>query len=260
MHDLRPILEHVPPALMVIFRLGGLMVFAPMYGSVAIPVRVKVFLAVVLGLAVYPLIGPRLQGAPWELDLFGLAAAIAAELSIGLLIGFLATIPLVAIQLGGLLASQQMGLGFARFFNPAINDDADLLGQILLLSALAGFLLIGGHESLFLAILHSFEHIPLGAGIADMRLVSLLTGMLGAALEVSLRVAAPVLTLLFMQSLALGFVSKTVPQLNILTLGFPLRILAGLLMVFLGLVVMDDVAMDFIDETLVVIFQWIEAS
>jgi flagellar biosynthetic protein FliR len=157
---------------------------------------------------------------------------------------------------------QQMGLGFARFYNPAIEDDADVVGQILFFMTLAGFLLIGGHEWMLLAVLHSFHHIPLPAMAtlaAGPELVGLFTGVLTAAFELALRVAAPLLALIFLQTLAMGFIAKTVPQMNILSLGFPLRVMAGLLIISLGLVVMDEVVMELVDDTLGLVFEWIES-
>ncbi len=255
------ILDHVPSALLVIFRFAGLMVYGPLFGAPVIPGRVKIFLAVILGLAVYPLIyRENLAAAPLELNLWSLAPVVAMEFMIGLVIGYVASLPLVAMQVGGLVMSQQMGLGFARFFNPTIDDDADVLGQILFFMVLAGFLMIGGHEAMVLAVLHSFQHISLGGLAPGAGLMTLLTGLLTSGLELALRVAAPLLALIFLETVAMGFVAKTVPQLNILSLGFPLRILAGLLIVVLGLVVIDEVVMDGIDEAFNLIFEWIESQ
>jgi flagellar biosynthetic protein FliR len=252
------ILEHVPPALLVVFRLGGLMIFGPVFGSPAVPVRVKVLLSFAIGLAVYPLLAARgLVGPGLDLGLWTLAPLVGSELLVGVVVGLLASLPLVSVQTGGLIMGQQMGLGFARFYNPGIDDEADLLGQVLFFLALAGFLLVGGHESMVLAILRSFEYLPLGAFHLDLDVVSLLAGLLLSVLELALRVAAPVLALVFLESVAMGFMAKTVPQLNILSLGFPLRILAGIAIVALGLWVIDDVVMDEIAWVLDGIHAWV---
>jgi flagellar biosynthetic protein FliR len=254
------ILEHVPPALLVVFRIGGLMIYGPVFGSSVIPVRVKVFLSFLIGIAVYPLLATRLGlGTDIDLELFALVPLVGLELLIGLLIGYMASIPMIAVQTGGLVMGQQMGLGFAQFYNPGIDDEADIVGQILFFMALAGFLVIGGHEAMVLAVLRSFEYIPLGTFAVDLDVIALLAGLLLSAFELALRVAAPVLALVFLESLAMGYMAKTVPQLNILSLGFPLRILAGFAMVMLGLYVIGDVAMDGIDAVLNAIFEWVQS-
>jgi flagellar biosynthetic protein FliR len=260
MNDLPELLDHVPPLMLVMFRIGGLMIFGPVFGSPVIPTRVKVLLTAMIALAVYPLMASHLSLADgMELNLWLLGPIIALELLVGLAIGYLASLPLVSIQMGGLMMGQQMGLGFARFYNPGIDDEADVIGQILFFLALAGFLLMGGHEAMMLGVLRSFEYVPLGGMRPDGQLVDLITGLLLAAFDLSLRVAAPVLALVFLESLAMGFVAKTVPQLNILSLGFPIRILAGILILMLGLVVIHEVVMEGVADGLELIHAWVES-
>ena len=95
------------------------------------------------------------------------------------------------MQTGGLAMGQQMGLGFARFYNPAVDDEADIIGQVLFFMALAMFLAIGGPDAMVLAVLNSFKHIPLGQFALEADFIALLTGMLLSVLEIALRVAAP---------------------------------------------------------------------
>lgn len=252
------ILEHIAPALLVVFRIGGLMVYGPVFGSSVVPVRLKAFLSLALGLSVYPLMSREIfAGQELALDLWSLGPLVATELLIGMVVGYVASFPMVAVQTGGLMMGQQMGLGFARFYNPAIDDQADIVGQVLFFLALALFLSIGGHDAMVLAVFNSFKHIPLGQFAADGDLIALICGMLLTALEIALRVAAPVLAMIFLESLAMGFIAKTVPQLNILSLGFPLRIIAGVGLVALGVVIIAEVMMEGIDVALNALFDWI---
>ncbi len=255
------ILDHVPTAMLVIFRIGGLMIFGPLLSSVIIPMRVKLFLSLILGLAVYPTVSGQVPvDLPVVVDLWSLGPLMFTELLIGAAIGFMATLPLVSVQVGGLIMGQQMGLGFARLFNPAAGVDENIIGQTLFLMTMAGFVMIGGIESLVLAVLNSFEHVPppaLGSISADLGMLSLIVGLLAAAFELALRVAAPLLALIFLQTVAMGFIAKTVPQINILSFGFPLRILAGLGIILLGLAILDEVVMEVIDDTLTLISDWI---
>lgn len=261
MNHLQIISDHLAPALLVIFRIGGLMIYGPVFGSSVVPVRLKIFLSFVLGLAAYPLLNQQfLAGRELSLDLWSLGPLMAVELLIGMVVGFVASLPMVAVQTGGLMMGQQMGLGFARFYNPAIDDEADVIGQVLFFLALAMFLSIGGHEAMLLAVFNSFQHIPLGQFAVDVDLLALLTGMLLAALEIALRIAAPLLALVFLESLAMGFIAKTVPQLNILSLGFPLRIIAGFALVSFGVVIISEVMMEGIDQMLTALFAWVESQ
>ena len=91
------ILAHVPAAMLVIFRIGGLMILGPLFSSPAVILRVRVMLAVLIGLAVYPLLSAeRLGTAGFELELWSLAPLVVMEITVGMLVGFAASLPLVA--------------------------------------------------------------------------------------------------------------------------------------------------------------------
>lgn len=253
------LIEHIPPAMLVIFRIGGLMIYAPVLGSSVIPVRVRVLLALVMGAAVYPVIASRGHAATGlDLDLWLLAPLVAIEVLIGVVIGFLASLPLTAMQSGGVIISQQMGLGFAQLYNPAYDDESDVVAQVLYFMALATFIMCGGLDVVVMTLLHTFDRIPAGGLTVDGGLVTLITGLMVSALELGLRVAAPLLCIVFLETVAMGFLSKTVPQLNILSLGFPLRILVGLTIIALGATVINDVALDEIDSGLRAVGSWID--
>ena len=113
------------------------MIFGPVFGSPAIPIRIKIGLAFTAGLAIYPLLHADGFAAAPALSIWTVAPIVGLEVLIGLVVGFAASMPMVAVQTGGLIMGQQMGLGFARFYNPGIDDEADVVGQVLFFLALA---------------------------------------------------------------------------------------------------------------------------
>ncbi len=225
---LEQLLPHIPAFLLVLFRLTGIFIFGPVFGSSVIPMRAKVLLALVLAFCIYPVIPPQV---PVQLSLMTLAVAVGTELLIGLVIGYGASLPLVAMQIGGLMMGHQLGLGLAQVFNPEFNEQTEIMSQLLFFLALVAFLLLGGHHAMLVALVHSFESVPLGGYRMDGSVLDLVVGLLTATFELGIRVAAPLLCLVFLETIAMGFVARTVPQLNILSLGFPLRILLGFLLV-----------------------------
>lgn len=261
MPDAHAIVNHIPAALLVIFRIGGLMVYGPVFGSSVVPARVKIFMSFIVGAAVYPFLSSHIDaGAGLKLDVWTLAPLLAMEAVVGVIIGYVANLPLLAVQSGGLIMSQQMGLGFGQVINPAIDEEADIIGQFLLLMTMAGFLIVGGHEWMLLAVLNSFERLPAGQAAIGVDALGLVSGVLLSSLELALRVAAPLLALVFLETVAMGLVAKSVPQLNILSLGFPIRILAGIGVLALGLWAIHDVAMEGMNEAFSAMFQWIEGD
>jgi flagellar biosynthesis protein FliR len=175
----------------------------------------------------YPVIRAHDGAAPMPSSLLELGSLVGFELLVGVAIGFLASLPLLATELGGMIVGQQLGLGFARVYNPAMESDADVIGQMLFYLALSVFIAVGGLEIIFSMLLNTFGNIPPGAFRISGDFMALAAGLLTSAFELAIRVAAPVLCLVFLESFALGFMNKTAPAFNILSLGFPIRIMLG---------------------------------
>ena len=255
--DLRPLLIHLPAWLMVLFRLSGIFLFAPMLGSTAIFRQVKVFLIVGLSLCIYPmLLTPGRDSAQMfeqfmvtDLSIWTLGVAVGLELLVGLVIGYAASLPLIGMQVGGQVIDQQIGMGLAGVFNPDLGEQSGMVGQFMFIVALAVFVVLGGHRAMFAVLIGSFEHVPPG-GLTDFEsLATLLVGLLQSSFELALRVAAPLLCLTFIQTLAMGFIARTVPQVNILSIGFPMRTIIGALLLVMFIGVAIDVYTSSLKET-----------
>lgn len=249
------ILVHVPAFALVLARLSGLFIFAPLISSVAMQARFKVLLTLALALVIYPTIDHA--GAPARLDFFELGPLMAAELLIGAGIGIVAAVPLMTAQLAGVIMGQQMGLGLASVLNPTVDIEGDSLGQMLFFAALAAFLSCGGMETLFDTLVRTFGRVPLGGFPLAAAPLELLVGVVGSSFEVILRVALPVLAILLLENVAVGFIMKSVPSLNISSFGFPVRILLGLLVVVSGLAVMIDVTLSEMATQLEAVRAWV---
>ena len=249
--DLRPLHPHLGPFLIVLSRLTGLFIFAPVLSSPVIPTRVKVYLALALASAAYVTLLPSLQArseVPLNWTLWHLLPGMGVELLIGLVVGFLAALPLTSLQLGGMVIGQQMGLGLAQVYNPAVDDQGDLVGQLLFYLALTAFVFVGGIEAMLTTVLNSFINVPAGGYRVDVGLVDLCVGMLTSSVELAMRVAAPVLCIIFLETFAMGFMNKTAPAFNILSLGFPIKILLGLLVMAGAMELMGATTFDHVVE------------
>ncbi len=213
-----------------------------------------------LGLSVYPSVAAS-AALPASASLAMAVPLVALEFGVGVFIGFMASMPLLAAQFGGLTMGQQIGLGFARFYNPAIGDESDALEQLLFFLALATFIALGGIESMFSSVVASFVSLPGGAvpamiaGTADISAIGVFTGALSGAFEIGLRVAAPLLAIVCLETVVMGYLSRSVPQLNVLSVGFPVRIVVGLGVIIASLAAIDGVLRDgtigAIDEMLI---------
>lgn len=236
------IFAHFPAFALVLARLTGLFIFAPLLSSPVLPRQFKVLLALGLGAVLYPTV-QSLCILPAHIDLFGLAPLMASELFIGLCIGVLASIPLMTAQLAGVIMGQQMGIGLASVYNPAADFDADAIGQILYYVALASFLAAGGLETVYDTLVSTFARVPIGSFSAMSTPIDTLASIVTSGFAVALRISMPVLLILMLETVAVGFIMKTVPALNIMSVGFPIRILLGTLLLVSSLTITVEVLM-----------------
>jgi flagellar biosynthetic protein FliR len=249
------LIPHLPAFALILSRLTGLFVFAPLLSSAMVPRQIKVLLAFGLALAVYPVIDHSTTLPP-GLDLFGLLPLMAGELAIGLSIGVLAAIPLMTAQLAGLIMGQQMGMGLAAVYNPSIDIEGDIIGQILFFVAMASYLVAGGLELVYGTLLGTFRNVPIGAFALSQTPVDVLVGVVHSGFDAALRIAMPVLLILTLETVAAGLIMKTVPSLNIMNIGFPVRILLGMLMIIASLAFTIEILMGNVDEDLTRIAEW----
>jgi len=226
-------ITHVVPFVLVFFRILGVFIVAPMLSSTAVPVRARLLLGFIMSVAIYPAVAGKLV-MPAETDLFGLLPLVLGEALIGFSIGLMMALPLMALEGAGVIAGHQMGMSLARVYNPELDTEADLLGQLLFFAAFASFLLVGGMEAIFGATISTFERVPLGGIMASKVPLESLVGLVSSGLELSVRVAAPVTGVILLLAITLGALSKTMPQINVMSVGFALKIMAGVLMLAFG--------------------------
>ena len=231
----------LPVFALVLFRISGLMLTAPVYKSRVIPMRIRAALTLVTAAMIFPLVGMQ---APAELSLTAALVGGVGELMIGALIGLSLTVLLMGAEVGGLIVGRQAGVALANVFDPSSNQQGSVVGQVYTITFTLLFLAAGGHRAAMAALLDTFEVIPLLSFAFDEMFVLLLVEMLAAAFILGIRLAAPVLIALFLMGTALAFLSRTMPQFNILTVGFTLRLLLALAVAGLAIGACEDVLLD----------------
>jgi flagellar biosynthetic protein FliR len=236
---------------LVAARLGGLLMFQPLLGAMSVPVRLRVMLVLGLAAMITPLVGLPVTAPDTPL---GVALAMGWEVLLGALIGLVSAVCFVGLQIGGLLVAQESGLAFGHIADPNFEEDETVLGVFYLQMAAVVYLAIGGHRALVSACLDTFGTIPLLASSSTALGGSqVLCEALSLSGQVAFRVAGPVLLALFLVNVAMGFVSRTMPQLNVLVIGFSLKALIA----FLVMAVALPSAIDAFVSTLEHLYSWI---
>ncbi len=211
---------------LVLARVSGLVMTAPIYGTTEVPMRVRALLAMAISLVILPSQwGTPLTDPGTTLNYLVL---VGSELVIGLCLGMGITILFSGIQLAGQMIGRIGGLMLADVFDPAVGTSVPLFSRLLFLVTMAVFVLIGGHRMVMAGLLDTFTTIPLGGTTSPAMLdeqlfeslVKAFTHLLTQSFVLGIRAAAPVVASLLLSTLVMGLIGRTLPQLNILAVGF----------------------------------------
>ncbi len=213
--------------ILTLLRVSAMIITIPILGDVTVPARVKVGLALLMTFLIYPVV----QTEPWKLssDIFSLVFRMAGEIMIGVMIGFAGRLIFDGIQLAGQLIGFQMGFSIVNVIDPVNNEQTSIISQFQYLIALLIFLVMNGHHIFLYAIAESFRILPpLGFHFSG-ELMQLVLIFVRNMLEVAIKTGAPIIAVLLFMSVGMGLIARTVPQINIFIVGFPLQIAIGLI-------------------------------
>jgi flagellar biosynthesis protein FliR len=175
------------------------------------------------------------------------------EFALGLVLGLGVLITLSGLQLAGEMIDQQTGLALGEIANPSLETNSSITGQFLLMFGTTLLLVmepINGHLLLVGSLVETFQTLPVGEATINTSTVELLTTLVHQSLVLGIQVAAPLLAVMSLVALTLGFLSHTVPQLNILVIGFPVRASVSLIVIALMLSMTAGAVVDAVPETI----------
>jgi len=212
-------------------RVTGLMLFAPFFGSMAIPPRVKAAFVVAMSFLLYPALSPRLVSvAPshWP-------TLVMRELAIGAAIGIATNLVFDAVQMAGQVLSTQMGLSLASLLDPQTQADSTVVAMFHQTIAILIFLRLDVHLWLLHILSRSFELLPpAGAFLSgDFAMATVRAG--GSVFALGLQMAAPVFSATFLTGIVRGLLGKASPTMPLMLLGPPIKTLLGLAVLFAAL-------------------------
>lgn len=215
--------------ILIMFRIAGLFFDAPIFSNRNIPVMVRVGFVLFLAVIVMPFVPlTHVAGAG---DGLGFVIAVVKEVLIGMILGFIARLIFLGIQIAGQIMDYQMGFGFVNIVDPESQLQVPIIGQFLYIIVLFVLLLINGHHWIVQALVKSFDVVPVAGAHFKPVLVDYATRMFADTFVMGFKIAAPIAMSLFLVDLAYGVIARALPQANIMVVGFPIKI--GLGFVFL---------------------------
>ena len=224
-------LDSVAVGWLVLARVSGFFLIAPVLGNRIVPAQIKIGLAVAVTIVLAQVV--PMQGVAWNLPL--LLWQTIGETGVGLALGLGARLVFEAAQAAGKLVGAQMEFGGATTYDPLSEHEYSKVDRTYSIMAILTFLAIGGHHLMLYGLADSFQKAPVGlAALSAVRmnsLVDLSAKMLPTAISLGL----PMVAALLLVDLVLAVIGRTVPQLQVFILGQSLKLGVGLLVLSLAL-------------------------
>jgi|LSQX01.2.fsa_nt_gb flagellar biosynthetic protein FliR len=213
--------------LLLLGRLSGLFISAPILSSRQMPGRIKVLVLVLLSATLSFAIPIK---TAVTIDTPGVfLAAVVLEIVVGATIGLVAYVVFGAIQLAGQLMDMQMGFGIVNVVDPASGTQIPLMGNLTQTLALLIYLGINGHHYLLQAVVQSYQMVPVLGFHMNTPFFELLMTIATQMFVIAVKISVPIIIAILAADIAMGFMARTVPQMNVFIVGLPLKILVGLL-------------------------------
>ncbi len=219
--------------LLVLARILGVIILAPVLGSRNIPPQLKIGLSFIVALMVFSVLKPSLLTTPD--NIFSYILLVAGEVVVGLAIGFVSQLFFTAIQLAGQAIDMQMGFSIVNVIDPMFGNPLPMMGNFKYILALLLFLVTNSHHYIFAAILKSFQYIPLMSYTYRASMTETVLAIFGGAFSTAIKICLPVVGVLLITDMAMGILARTVPQMNIFVVGLPIKIVIGMVMILLSI-------------------------
>jgi len=218
--------HYIPNFFFILLRAGIVLNMLPFTSSISIPHQFRIGLAVAVALVLTPVV--EFQVVKGTIPLL-----VVREVMFAMIFGLAARFIFFAVEMAGQIMSNVSGLSMAASFNPEMGQSTEI-SQLYSIIATLLFFTIDAHHDLITIFVSSYELAPLGT----INMQGIMTAGVSFAARIfiiALKISAPVIIIMLITNLILGFVSKAAPQMNVFFVGYPLYLFLGFLTMFLSL-------------------------
>lgn len=215
---------------LVFLRIASILVMLPVFSSKGIPSIFKIGLA--LSISIILVATLKLDPMPVMSHIFPFAVEAIGEIMIGIIIGLSVKVIFAGIQIAGQLIGYQMGMALANVIDPNTSQQVPIMAQFIELLALLLLVVTNAHHWFIRALVESYRLVPPFGFQFNHSVMAQVVEFGANMFIIAIKIGAPIITALFLTSVAFGLIARTVPQMNVLIVAMPLKIGVGLL--FMG--------------------------
>ena len=218
--------------LLILSRWAGMIMLAPVFGARGVPGMVRLGLSASISVILYPLIHATAPSIPFELLPY--VALVIKEILVGLAIGFIIYLLTAILQGAGQLIDFQMGFTMGAAIDPVYGVQSPMMGNFQIILATMLLLSTNSHHYLIAAMVKSYAYIPINPSNLPSNYI-FYAQLVSHVFALSVQLAMPIFGALLVSDVGVGLLSRTVPQLNIFAVIFPVKIIFGLVILFLSI-------------------------
>jgi len=235
------LLTNTQANILIFARVAGIFAFNPIFSRKNIPSRVKVGATFALTLLISGSVisSSDLSVVNYE-SFLEYAVAIFLEIAVGLILGFLTNMFLSMLLYAGEIMDTSSGLGMAKVYDPSTQTQQALFGTYMNYMFIIYFFITNSHLQMIRIYLLSYEIVPLGLEAIDTNVLYVIVQYMGVLFTLALKLAMPVVMAEIIIEVCVGILMKTVPTIQVMTINIQLKVIAGLLLMFVLAVPMSD--------------------
>jgi flagellar biosynthetic protein FliR len=224
--------------IMAMIRPGAALMVAPVFGATSVPLQVRIILSAMIGIAASNSVPMNLPDS--TLMSYTGFVFILGEVICGIAMGFALQVGYSAAFVAGEVISNTMGLGFASMSDPQSGASSPVIGSFLSIIAVLLLLAMDGHLMLIAIIVQSYQSLPPGSAMLSPQVIFNLVEFGGTLFSMGLVIALPVGAALIIVQIVMAMLARSAPQLNLFSVGIPVAVLAGIILLAMAAPVLAD--------------------
>ncbi len=232
-------LYHLEYFLLILVRISGFMVAAPLFSLRNIPVRVKTILAVALAILVFHIVPYREVTYSTTI---GYALVVLSEMLAGIIMGFMANVAYYILAFAGQIIDQEIGFSMVNQYDPITSTQVTITGNLYTYAVMLMLFATNLHQYLVRALTDSFTVLPVGAVSLNAGIYELMKRFMGDYFVIGFRIILPVFASMLVVNTVLAILARVAPQMNMFVIGMQLKVFVGLAVLVLMIMMITGVA------------------
>jgi flagellar biosynthetic protein FliR len=212
---------------LILIRVSVIFVMFPFFNARIIPVLTKAGLALIMTIVLFPVVNAKVLEFPD--NLWGMGQLVLAELIIGMILALLIQIVFEGVRMMGHMVGFQTGFAITNILDPQSGIQVSIMANMAFWVAMTLFLLLNGHHIILNAMRESFEIVHLGSLSLNKEILQKILQVSADMFVIAVKIGAPATAVLLFTMAAFGLITKFIPQMNIMIVAFPIKIVLGLL-------------------------------